>query len=352
MQLEVRHLRLIKAVAEQGSVTQAASHLYLTQSALSHQLRDAEEKLGVPLFNRVNKKMILTPAGERLLGSAQKVLDELMQVEEAVRQIAQQREGVLRLTTECYTCYHWLPPLLKIFNQQHPRVEVQIVVEATRAPHRALLDGKIDLALVSSSARSSKIAYQPLFGDELVVILSNDHPLRSRPYFRAEDFMNEHLLLYASPEENRAVQQVLSPAGVSPRQVSSMQLTEAIIEMVRAGMGVGILARWAVAPQIQAGAICALPLTRRGLHRRWSAAILKNRSAPQYLHEFINLLADNPLLAMKGGGESVRGKARFGLLNTLDCAGCDGPVGRASPATGATAKNAAKPSRIRASKQA
>ncbi len=96
MKLELRHLKLIRAIADEGSVTKAGNRLFLTQSALSHQLRDAEEKLGVPLFTRQNKKMILTPAGERLLKSAHTILDELVRAEEDVKQISLKREGSLR----------------------------------------------------------------------------------------------------------------------------------------------------------------------------------------------------------------------------------------------------------------
>lgn len=299
MKLELRHLKLIQAIAEEGSVTKAGNRLYLTQSALSHQLRDAEEKLGTALFTRLNKKMILTPAGERLLKSAQTILDEMMRAEEDIKQIALRREGLLRLSTECYTCYHWLPSLLKVFNQKYPRIEVQILVEATRVPHQALLDGKIDLALVSSPLRNNKLVYKPLFQDELVVIMSNEHPLASRSFIRAEDFASEHLIIYTTPDESLVVKQVLTPAGVKPKKISNVQLTEAIIEMAKAGVGIGVLARWAVAPQVEAGQLRAVPLTRKGLHRRWSAATLKNKSTPAYLSEFIRLLADNPVLVLK-----------------------------------------------------
>jgi LysR family transcriptional regulator for metE and metH len=317
MNLELRHLRLIQAVAQDGSVTRAARRLHLTQSALSHQLKDAEAGFGTLFFTRLNKRMILTTAGERLLKSARLVLDEMARVEEDIRQLTLNREGVLRISTECYTCYHWLPPLLKIFNGEHPRVDVRIVVEATRDPHRALLDGEIDLALVSSPVRNSKLSYKPLFEDELAVIMSNDHPLSSRPFVRAEDFASEHLIIYSAPEENRAVQQVLVPAGVTPRKVSNVQLTEAIVEMVKAGVGVGILARWAVSPQIEAGMIRALPLTGKGLHRRWCAATLKSSYAVPYLNEFVGLLADNPVLAMSG--ESKSRPRRLRQLQSVNC---------------------------------
>ena len=118
MDLEVRHLKLIAAVADYGGLTQAGHRLHLTQSALSHQLRDIEDKLGLRLFLRMRKKMPLTPAGERLLRSARLVLDEMRRAEEDLRQTASGREGVLRLSTECNTCYHWLPSRLRLFRRR------------------------------------------------------------------------------------------------------------------------------------------------------------------------------------------------------------------------------------------
>ena len=110
MDVEVRHLRLVAAIADSGSLTRAGDRLHLTQSALSHQLRDIESRLGAALFLRVGKRLVLTPAGERLLASARDVLDRLQQTELEIRELGKERGGVLRLTTECYTCYHWLPP--------------------------------------------------------------------------------------------------------------------------------------------------------------------------------------------------------------------------------------------------
>ena len=250
LHLEVRHLRLVETVAKEGGLTKAANRLHVTQSALSHQLRDIEDKLGAPLFLRLNKKMLLTQAGERLLSSAPAVLDELKRAEEDIRQIALHREGILRISTECYTCYHWLPPVLKPFSREFPRVEVRIVAEATRRPIEALLDGRLDLAITSTVTRNQKLMFKPLFKDEMVVIASPDHPLASRAYVSAKDFASEHLLVYALPKEDLTIyQKVLIPAGVSPKHVSRVELTEAIIEMVKAGLGVGVMARWAVAPQ-------------------------------------------------------------------------------------------------------
>lgn len=305
MKLEIRHLKLIKAIAQEGSVTKAGNRLHLTQSALSHQLRDAEEKLGIALFTRLNKRMILTPAGERLLASAETVLGEIKRAEEDIGQIALSREGILRLSTQCYTCYHWLPSMLKLFHQRFPRTEVQIVVEATRRPVEALLDGKLDLAVVHSPLRNSKLIYKPLFQDELVAIMKPTHPLADRPFLKAQDFSDEHLIVYAIPrEESMIFQKFLTPAGVSPRRTSQVQLTEAIIEMVKAGLGIGVMARWAVAPQLADGALRAVRLTSKGLQRQWSAAMLRNKSAPAFLTAFVELLANNSLPVERKDGRT------------------------------------------------
>ena len=294
LHLEVRHLRLIETVAREGGITKAANRLHLTQSALSHQLRDIEEKLGTPLFIRLNKKMLLTQAGERLLNAAPLVLDELRRAEEDIRQIALHREGMLRISTECYTCYHWLPAVLKPFQEVFPRVEVRIVAEATRRPIEALLDGRLDLAITSGATRNRKLTFKPMFRDELVVITSPQHPFALRPYVTAKDLAAEHLLVYALPNEELTVfQKVLVPAGVKPKQVSRVELTEAIIEMVKAGLGISVMARWAVAPHLEAGTLRALPLTARGLHRQWSAAMIRHKATPPYLRKFVELIASH-----------------------------------------------------------
>src|ERR1700704_709135 len=134
MDLEVRHLQLVAAVADVGSLTRAGDHLHLTQSALSHQLRDIEARLGAALFHRHGKRLVLTPAGEPLLQSARAVLERLRQTEETIRHLGNERRGVLRITTECTTCYHWLPRLLTAYRERFPSVEVRIEVEGTGRP--------------------------------------------------------------------------------------------------------------------------------------------------------------------------------------------------------------------------
>ena len=293
MDLEVRHLKLVRAVTSAGSLTRAGSVLNLTQSALSHQLRDIESRLGTALFLRVGKRMMLTAAGERLLRSADEVLDAIERTEESIRSLSGVDRGVLRLSTQCYTCYHWLPALVKRYRRLHPRVDVRIDADATSAPLDHLVDGRLDVAIVSDPVRDRRIVARPIFDDEMVVIVDPRHPFAKKPFVKAEDFAAETLLMY-SPKEDSTIYQLLADEGVTPAHVQVVQLTEAIVELVKAGLGLAFLARWAVEPHLKAGTVRALPYTRRGYQRTWSAASLKDMARVPYVREFVDLLAEHP----------------------------------------------------------
>ena len=294
MDLEIRHLKLLLAVAEEGTLTRASNRLNLTQSALSHQLRDAERSVGKPLFLRGPRRMTMTAAGARLLHSARTVLLELGSAEREIVGLRPEPEGTLRVATECYTCYHWLPRALAAFERTHPRVEVQIVAEATRQPVPALLEGRIDLGIVSGPVRNARIRLVPLFRDEMVAVLPPGHRSRSARFFAAEDFAGETLITYAAPREELTVfRDVLLPAGVRPARWLPMEITEAIVELVSAGRGVSVMARWAAEPYAAGGRLVLRRLTEKGIRRLWSAATRRQKNPPPHLAEFVRALADS-----------------------------------------------------------
>ncbi len=297
MELEVRHLKLVAAISSEGSVTGAARRLHLTQSALSHQLRQVESRLGGALFERLSRKMVLTPAGERLLQTAEQVLSELERAEGDIQRARSNGRADIRLSTQCYTCYHWLPSRLRRFHQKFPEVGVRIVAEATRNPFDALLQGTIDLAIVLQPVRHRLLAYEPLFQDEQVVVVSRQHPQAKAEYFPLEEFGRETLLLYPPKEESTLLKRILLPAGVIPQQIQQIQVTEAIVELVKSGAGVSVMPKWAIAPNLRSGEVRALRLGPQGWHRNWSAALHRGRQHPAHLTEFVHLLARYPLPA-------------------------------------------------------
>jgi LysR family transcriptional regulator for metE and metH len=315
MDLEIRHLRLVAAVAAVGSLTRAGDQLHLTQSALSHQLRDVESRLGAALFLRVGKRLVLTPAGERLLASATDVLGRLEQAEQDIREMGRDRAGILRITTECYTCYHWLPPLLLRYRRTFPRVEVRIDVAATHRPVEMLLTGKIDLGLMSTPVRDRRLVSRRVFDDELVLIASVHHRFAQQARVRLAQMRDETLFVYPPKEESGPLQNVLLPAGAAPARVEEVQLTEAITELVKAGLGVAILARWAVQPLIDAGSVIGRALPARGMHRVWSAVMPRDLAGVDYINAFIDLLEKHAPTARSGKPAAVAPVAQASSKN-------------------------------------
>ncbi len=294
MILETRHLELMAAVADHGTLTKAGRELHVTQSALSHQLLNLETRLRTSLFSRVGRRLVPTAAGLRLLGAARSALPHLKSAEDDLRSLVNGRSGTVRVSTECYTCYHWLPGVLKRVERRVPGIEVQIVAEATRAPAAALLDGRIDVA-ITTTVGDDRLQARPLFRDELVAVMSPRHPLAGRPFVTPGDLQREHLILYTVPLSELSVfTEFLDPAGVRPARVSHIQLTEAILEMVRGDLGISVLARWVAAPMVDRGSLVAVPLGKRGLTREWSAVSLKSDSQAPHLAAFIDAVAEEP----------------------------------------------------------
>ena len=290
MRLEIRDFRLVVAISELGTLTRAGQQLNLTQSALSHQLADLERRLGAALFERSGRRMIPNRLGARLASHGKELLERLGDVERDVFDAAARREAVLRIATECYTCYHWLPPVLQEFRQLHPAVDVEVVPGATRRPLAALVAGRLDLSIVSTVTRDRRIAFTPLFEDELLLVVAPDHRLAGRRNVDPAELRRERVLLYSKPDDSYVYRRILAPAGVSPRQVTPIQLTEAMVELVKSSMGVAVLARWAIQRELDAGGVAASSLGPEGVRRRWRAATRAAGTTPAYLAAFVEFL--------------------------------------------------------------
>jgi len=164
----------------------------------------------------------------------------------------------------------------------------------TNNPFEALLDGKLDLALICDPIRNRKIRYTPLFEDDVVIVVPPNHHFTQKSFAAPQDFATENVLLYPPRADSTLLTKVLGPAGIQPRKVQEVMLTEVILEMVIGGLGIAALPRWAVGPQLASGALMGVPLEPPGYRWQWSIAQLRANQSPVYVQEFIRLLADRP----------------------------------------------------------
>lgn len=273
--LEIRHLMMLTTLAEAGTVTAAAERLGITQSALTHRIREAERRLGMTLFTRTGKRLHSTPAAEILTAAAARAVNEIVRAEEEVQTLMESQRTLVRMGQGTYSRYHWLPEFLSFVEDREPDLEIDLVAQATHYPYTCLREGSVDVAVVYGPERNlPEFKAFPLGGDPLVAIMAPDHPLSDRPYIVAEDIVDERYITYSlTPEPGFEWEAFLQPAGVLPRRLSRVQLPEAIIDLVRAGFGISILSSWAVEPEVKDGTLVSIPLTENGVTLEWWAVI-------------------------------------------------------------------------------
>ena len=202
MQIDLKLLKTIRAVAQTGSMQGAAGRLFVTQSALSHQLKEIEQQLGQPLFVRKSQPVQFSWQGQLLLQLADEVLPKIDAVQTQLRQ-QPELPAQLRLTVECHACFHWLLPAVKAFRQQWPQVALNLDTEIEHHAIEAMLAGDLDLVLTTDERLTQQVCYQPLFELELLAYLAPEHPLAAKSWLAPEDLREALLLSYPIPPERQ-----------------------------------------------------------------------------------------------------------------------------------------------------
>lgn len=271
--LEVRDLRLVLALVEHGSTANAGRVLHLAQPSVSRALLSLEERLQAELFTRNARGLQPTPTGSRLAREARALLTSMSSLERDLRAPAASPRRV-RLVCECYTAYHWLPSTLAALQPSLPELRLTLQVEHTTDPLGALQRGEIDAALITSPCRSSPaLKVRPLMSDEIVFLLSRAHPLAARPNLTREDLLATPLFTQRAPEAEARWFLRAVFGNKRPRlRVNTVPLTEAMVDLARAGMGIAISSEWVVQPYLGRGGFVAKRLDKGPLLRQWRFA--------------------------------------------------------------------------------
>ena len=263
MQIDLKLLKTIRAVAQTGSLQGAAGRLFVTQSALSHQLKEIEQQLGQPLFVRKSQPVQFSWQGQLL---ADEVLPKL---EAAQHQLKQQPElpAQLRLTVECHACFHWLLPAVKAFRQQWPQVALSLDTEIEHHAIEAMLAGELDLVLTTDERLTQQVCYQPLFALELLAYMAPEHPLAAKSWLTPADLRQARLLTYPIPPERQDLfRYFLKKQEFSGERKQVAQASQ-MLQLVAAGEGIAVLPVWLAEPFLSQGLIVTRPLGAKGLKR-------------------------------------------------------------------------------------
>lgn len=273
-QLEVRDLDVVLTLAAAGSTAAAAAALHLTQSAVSRALAQAEDRIGTKLFVRTARGVLPTPAGERLVKGAGPLLAELRRLEDEVRAPARAVTRI-RIVCECYTAYRWLPSATDAMTKRQPDLSIDVALEETHDPVKALVDGRIDVALLTTAKitkASSTIVEEPLFSDEIVFLVSKTHALAGAAGLSERDLRAHPLITSnAPPSEQRWFLSSVFGRRRPSLDFVRLPLTEAIVDAARAGMGIAVLSEWMASGYVGDGLVVKR-LGKGPLRRPWRIA--------------------------------------------------------------------------------
>lgn len=286
--IDLRHLRTMAALRDAGSLVEAADRVFLTQSALSHQIKDLEERLGCSLFLRKTRPVRFTAVGRRLVTLADEVLPLIHSAERDLERLGGGESGRLFMAIECHSCFEWLLPAINCYREAWPDVELDISAGFNFAPLPALARGDLDLVITSDPVEGMGLSYCPLFRYEAQLAMALNHPLNERDWVEATDLAEEVLITYPVDRGRLDVfTRFLEPAGVEPQRVRTADLTAMIIQLVATGRGLSCLPNWALYEYLQKNYVSARSLGQEGIWPVLYAAVRTDERTAAYLEAFV-----------------------------------------------------------------
>lgn len=292
--LDIKFYALIDAVAAKGTVHEAAASIGLTQPAATHRIREMERRLGVALFVREGRRLVLTPSGERLVKAAREILPKLRSAELEAWHLASRGEPALRLGVGPYDTFSRVLPHLY---DNHDR-DISLVRLPMEEMTGALLARRVDMIVMVEVPTQRGVEWEALFEEPTVAVLPPDHPAAAYDVVPPEVFQQSRHFTYSiAPEPGHEFEHFFQPAGVHPSHMVQIESVALILELVAAGKGVSILARWAVRDAEISGKVVTRPLACEMPCVAWNLAFL-----------------DEPLIREVAGSLSATLKALYAPL--------------------------------------
>ncbi len=300
-QVELRHLKTLVALRDTGSLVEAADRVFLTQSALSHQIKDLESRLGCSLFIRKTRPVRFTTAGKRLLKLADEVLPLVHNAGLDLDRLAGGESGRIFMAIECHSCFDWLLPAIDAYREAWPDVELDISSGFHFAPLPALARGDLDLVITADPIDDGSLHYFPLFSYEAQLAINRDHPLTTKEWLEPLDLVDEVLICYPVDRDRMDVfTSFLDPAGVEPQRVRTAELTTMMVQLVASGRGVTCLPNWALHEYRERDYVAVKSLGEEGVWPTLFAAVRDDQKEDPYMRAFVELAKKNCFDNLRG----------------------------------------------------
>lgn len=289
--LDSRQLRAFSVLAEKRSFTQTAKALFLSQSAVSHSMKALEQDIGCRLFDRVGKKVFLTQAGEQLLVYSERILADMDAARESLKHLGQWGSSRIRVGASIMACQYFLPWALREFKEQFPNCTITIEPGDTPELIDHLHGNRIDLGVAMEPKNESQIESVSLFSDELAFLVSPTHPWVATGRPSTKDLGKQSYILYSKASYTfRLVEDYFRKESVDPKSVIELGSMEAIKELAKLGMGVGIAAPWIAQEELRDRSLICLSIGGRRLKRQWGAFHLRGRRLSLAEESFVSLI--------------------------------------------------------------
>jgi len=305
-QIELRHLRYFLAVAEESHFTRAAAKLHVTQPTLSHQIRELEGQLNLPLFDRIGRRVKLTAAGEMLLPHARRVVRELTDAQAALEELHGLKRGVLKVGIVQTVNACVIPEIVARFGAAHPGIQIACGEMAVADIETDLESGKLDLGISFLPPARKALEGQPLFTEELVLVVAADHALAKRRRLHLRDLANHPMALLAQQYCTRQlIDRSMADAAIQPEVRVEMNSVDSILSTVKRTQLVTILPTLALCQRDSGLKAIGLiePTPRRGVGLLWLRGT-QRRAAGQAFAK-----VTQKVLAERRSGKGSRGAA-------------------------------------------
>jgi molybdate transport repressor ModE-like protein len=288
--LTLRQLEILEAVARCGSFSGASKELHLTQPAVSMQIKQLEETLGLPLFEHIGKRIELTEAGQDTLRSSQAVERELANLEQALADLQGLKGGTLTVSAAS-TASVFAARLMALFRALHPDVQLSLNVVNRETLLRQLSDNSIDLALMGTPPQGLHLAAQPFMDNPLVIIAATTHPLADVKQIPLARLLEEPVVGREQGSGTRsALEKFVAEQGLSFKAAMEMNKNEAIKQAVEAGLGVGVVSLHTVQAELASGQLCVLDVEGFPLKRQWYLVQREGKRLSPAAQAFVRLV--------------------------------------------------------------